>query len=64
MSTFIILAIYILGVYTAYHQVQKWVDHKVADNDEYQMLFMISLLSWLVYPVYGLVLIFKKCGED
>lgn len=64
MITFIVLAIYILGVYTAYFQVQKWADHEVKEHDEYQMLFLVSLLSWLVYPLYALVHIFRNYGEE
>ena len=64
MTTFIAMAIYILGVYIAYFQIQKWAGHEVTDHDEYQMLFLLSLLSWLIYPLYWLVLIFRNCGEE
>lgn len=58
-----ILAIYIVGVYVAYFQIQRWADHKIAGDDEYQTLFMLSLTSWFIYPIYGLVSLFKKCRE-
>ena len=64
MTTFIVMAIYILGVYIAFFQLQKWADHEVKEHDEYQVLFMLSLLSWLIYPLYWIVSIFKNCGEE
>lgn len=64
MDTLIILAVYILGVYTAYFQLQKWADHKVTDTDEYQTLFMLSLISWLIFPIYGIVCLIRKVKEE
>lgn len=64
MAAIIVLTIYIVGVYVAYFQVQKWADHEVQDKDEYQMLFMLSLLSWLVYPLYVVVWIIRKEQEE
>ena len=64
MVTLVVLALYIMGVYTAYHQIQKWTDHKIEKEDEYHTLFILSLLSWVVYPLYGLIYIFRKCEED
>lgn len=63
MTTFITLAIYIVGVWMAYNQIQRWSDHEVTEKDEYQTLFMLSMFSWLIYPLYALVRIYKKCGE-
>ena len=57
------LILYILGIYVAYFQLQRWADHEVTTNDEYQTLFMLSLLSWLVYPLYILVLMIRKVQE-
>jgi len=62
--TFIILAVYIAGVYMAYFQIQRWAGHELTEGDEYQTLFILSLASWLIYPVYGIVWIFKKDEED
>ena len=64
MTTFIILAIYIVGVWMAYNQIQRWSDHEVTDKDEYQTLFMLSMLSWAIYPLYGLVWLIKKGREE
>ena len=64
MSTTIILAIYILGVYTAYIQVQKWANHEVKESDEYQTLHMLSLLSWFIYPLYFIVWLIRKAQEE
>ena len=64
MTTFITLAIYIVGVWMAYNQIQRWNDHEITDKDEYQTLFMLSMLSWAIYPLYGLVWLIKKGREE
>lgn len=64
MMTLIVLLVYVSGVYLAYYQIQKWADHDVKEGEEYQTLHMLSLLSWLIYPIYGLVWIFRKCREE
>lgn len=64
MTTLIVLIIYIVGVYAAYVQLQKWANHRLMDEDEYQALFVFSLFSWLVYPIYGIIWIFRKDEED
>ena len=64
MTTFIILAIYIVGVWVAYNQIQRWSDHEITEKDEYQTLFMLSMLSWAIYPLYGLVWLIKKGREE
>ena len=63
MSTFIVLAVYIVGVYIAYFQLQKWADHEIYKKDEFHTVFMVSLLSWFIFPIYGLVYMFQKCEE-
>ena len=64
MVTFIVLAVYIVGVYLAYFQVQKWADHEITEVDECQTAFMLSLLSWMVYPLYGLACIIRNAREE
>ena len=64
MSTFITLAIYILGVWSAYFQLQRWNKKDLSTNEEYQTLFMLSMLSWAIYPIYGLVWLFRKASEE
>ncbi len=64
MNTLLILAIYIMGVYTAYFQMQKWAGYKVTDDDEHQVLFVVSLVSWFVYPIHWIVWLYRKCMED
>lgn len=64
MNTFLTLAVYIVGVYVAYFKIQKWADHKVTKEDEYQTLFILSLLSWLVYPLYGIAYLIRKYKEE
>lgn len=60
MVTFIVLLVYISGVYAAYFQIQRWAKHELNDEDEYQTLFVLSLFSWLIYPLYGLIWLMKK----
>ncbi len=65
MSTLIVLAIYILGVYLAYFQLQKWSNHASDSKDnEYQILFTLSLGSWFIYPIYGIIWLTNKLREE
>jgi hypothetical protein len=64
INTLIVLAVYILGVYIAFFQLQKWAGHKVGNNDEYQTLFVLSLISWLIFPIYGVVCLIRKAEEE
>lgn len=48
----------------AYNQIQHWSDHEITEKDEYQTLFLLSMLSWAIYPLYGLVRLFKKAREE
>lgn len=64
MVTLIVLLVYISGVYLAYIQIQKWAGRVVQEDDEYQTLHMLSLLSWFIYPIYWLVWMFRKCWEE
>ena len=64
INTLIVLAVYILGVYIAFFQLQKWADHKVGNNDEYQTLFVLCLISWLIFPIYGIVYLIRKVEEE
>ena len=64
MTIFITLAIYIIGVWAAFFQIHHWSQKEVKDGDEYQTLFMLSMLSWLIYPLYGLVWLIRKGKEE
>ena len=64
MSTLIVLIVYIAGVHTAYFQLLKWADHPISSTDEFRQIFQVSLLSWFIYPVYGLVWLLNKCEEE
>ena len=61
--TTITLAIYIIGVFAAYFQILRWNEKPITKEDEYQVLFMLSMLSWLIFPVYCLAWLFRKCEE-
>jgi bacteriorhodopsin len=64
MMTFTVLAIYILGVIMAFYQLQEWHKEEARNIKEFQTLFMLSMLSWLIYPIYGVVWLIKNYGED
>lgn len=64
VATFITLVVYVLGVYVAYFQIQKWTKHEAISEYDYQTLFLLSLFSWLIYPIFGLVWLFKKIQEE
>jgi len=63
MTTIIVLFVYIIGVYIAYSQIQKWADCELK-GDDYYTVFTFSLLSWLVFPIYGIVWIINKCEVE
>lgn len=64
VATFITLVVYVLGVYVAYFQIQEWTKHEAVSEYDYQTLFLLSLFSWLIYPIFGLVWLFKKIQEE
>ena len=64
MITLIVLAVYILGEYTAYHKIQKWSDFSPSDAEDMDTLFMASLLSWVVFIIYGIVWLMHKVQEE
>ena len=64
MSTLIVLIVYIAGVHIAYFQLLKWTDPPVSSTDEFKQIFQVSLLSWFIYPVYGLIWLLNECEEE
>jgi hypothetical protein len=64
MKELVILIIYACGVYMAYFHLQSWAERKSATPEEFHTVFQLSLLSWLVYPLYGLMYLFKECEGD
>ena len=64
MAAIIVLIIYVIGVWVAYFQLCRWSDASDYDEDGYQILFMLSTLSWAVYPIYGIIWILDKVKED
>ena len=64
MLTFVVLAVYVVGVWMAFHQLQRWCGHEVDNKDEYQTLFILSTLSWGIYPLYGIVCLIRKFEEE
>lgn len=64
MTSFIILAIYIVGVLIAFQQIKHWNGDEITSLDEYQVLFILSMLSWLIYPIYLFAWLISKARED
>lgn len=64
MKTWIVLIVYIAGVFAAYFQIQRWERHEATSRDEYQTLFMLSMLSWIIYPLYGIICLIRKAEEE
>lgn len=58
----IVLALYISGVWVAYFQLQRWYNEELEVSNEVQVLFMLSMLSWIIYPVYGVTWLINKLG--
>ena len=58
----IVLALYISGVWVAYSQLQRWHNEELEVPNEVQILFMLSMLSWIIYPVYGVTWLINKLG--
>ena len=63
METAIVLAIYIVGVYVAYFQLKRWNTDNLRDDDEYLTLFVVSTLSWFIYPIWLIAWLFDKVEE-
>ena len=64
ITTFIMLAAYITGVWTAYFQLLRWHGGEPNDDRGAQLLFMLSMLSWLIYPVYWITKLIYINEED
>jgi len=64
MTSFIILAIYIVGILVAFQQIKHWNENEITSLDEYQVLFILSMLSWLIYPIYVFAWLISKVRED
>ena len=64
VSSFIIMAIYISGIWAAYFQLHHWNGEDIDTDKEYQTLFMLSMLSWMIYPIYGFVWLVHKTSEE
>ena len=59
----IAIVIYAAGVYMAYFQIQRWGEAEITKVEDWHTLFRLSLLSWLIYPLYGVVQLFRKYGD-
>lgn len=64
MTALVIAILYIVGVWVAFLQMRLWSDTKALEGEDHLVLFMCSLISWGIYPLYGLVWLINKIGED
>lgn len=62
--TIIVLAAYLAGVWVAYFQLLRWHGKKTSCIHEAQVLFMLSMLSWFIYPVYWMAWLIKCDREE
>ena len=65
MVTLIVLVLYIIGTWTAYEQLIDWSNGTLSKEEDYRKVFLLSSLSWLLFPLYGLLCIIRKVeGEE
>jgi hypothetical protein len=63
--TLIVLVLYIIGTWTAYEQLIDWSNGTLSEEEDYRKVFLLSSLSWLLFPLYGLLCIIRKVeGEE
>lgn len=55
MTTFAAILLYALGVFIAYIILQEWNRDDLEHPEDYQNLFVFSLLSWGAFLVYGII---------
>ena len=60
--TFIIgWLIWITGVFAAWNQLSSWSMKGAISVTEYDpVMVLLSLLSWFIYPLYGMAWIFNR----
>lgn len=60
------IILYMVGVLVAWVQLQYWFKDKILLNEDFQVLTVLSFLSWLVYPIYGIAYLmdYLDSGED
>lgn len=64
IETLIVLAIYVTGVYLAYFNLLKWCKEAPKREEEYSILFAVSLMSWIIFPIYLIIWAINKSAED
>lgn len=49
----LIILIWLIGVFVAWFQIKYWNrDYNISEPEDYRVLTLLSLLSWLIYPIY------------
>lgn len=55
MTTFAFILLYALGVFVSYNIILTWNKGSMRVPEDYQNLFMLSLLSWGAFILYGII---------
>lgn len=54
MTVYVMILIWLIGAVVAWFQIKRWNNLKVMLPTDYLYLTLLSLLSWLVYPINSL----------
>lgn len=55
MTTIAFILLYALGVFLSYTILLEWNKESMHEPEDYQNLFMLSLLSWGAFILYGII---------
>lgn len=47
-----LILVYIIGVLVARLQLQYWLKDRLLLDEDYQLVMILSALSWGIYPAY------------
>ena len=64
MTTFAAILLYALGVFIAYIILQEWNRDDLKRPEDYQNLFVFSLLSWGAFLVYGIIYLLNDSDDS
>lgn len=59
----LITAIYLIGVLVAYFQLHHWMRDKCLSKRDYQYIVILSMASWLVYPIYFIEYLYENIND-
>lgn len=56
----LIIVFYIAGVFVAFIQLSKWATDEALDSEIGGIIPALSLVSWFIYPIYGIIKLTDK----